>query len=388
MTTRLRLSPFLLTTAALALATLAPAQDRSRDGGHDRGRTSSHSDHPSRSRADRDRRSRDDRSSPSTPSRSDRGTPPDRGGDRTNPFNGDSNRRDDRTTGGGTVRRDDRGGLNGRPGGIAPAPNPRGRAVLGLPVHDRRPDYWDGRGHAPAGRFGPPPVHNALSIAIGTGGPYRGTEVAVGTQIGGLRVGFVSYSAPSYRRGYGYGPGPAFGYPYYAYDPYVPGGAFVASPWYRYSYLPPYLDRSHVITVDDYPSWNWDDWRRYDLDRDRDNRPVRDTVDDLRDAFEEQSTRIANRLVPEEGDVAIFNNGKYDYSLNPDDFQKMFLDGVEQSKTIRYEVEEVRTRGDEIRIRARHEYEDSWGKEQSVVHTITLRRENGGDYVIREFGSE
>ena len=307
--------------------------------------------------------------------------------DRFNPFD---------RSGGGYGRNGGAGGNNGR--FSAPTPNPRGRAVLGVPVHDRGPGYWDGRGHASAQRFGPPPVHNALSIAINTGGPYRGTEVAVGAKIGGLRIGFVSYSAPSrsYRRDYyGYGPGytPTFGYSYYAYDPYVPGAVVVASPWYGYSYLPPYLDRSRVTIVNDYPSWNWDDWHRYDYERDheernRDTVAVHNAIDDLRDAFEESSTRIADRLIPEEGDIAIFNEGKYDYSLNPDDFQKMFLDGIEQSKTVRYEIEEVRTRGDEVRIRARHTYEDSWGSEQSIVHTITLRRENGGDYVIREFGSQ
>lgn len=313
----------------------------------------------------------------------------DRGGspaDRFNPFG--------RSDGYGRNR-----GANGNFGGRdAGAPNPRGRAVLGAPGRDRGTSYWDGRGHAAAERFGPPPVRNALSIAISTGGRYRGTEVAVGARIGGLRVGFVSYSAPSrsYRRdSYGYGAGytPAFGYSYYAYDPYVPGALVVASPWYGYSYLPPYLDRSRVIVVNDYPSWSWDNWQRYDYEREAENRnrdsiAVHNAIDDLRDAFEESSTRLADRLVPEEGDIAIFNDGKYDYSLNPDDFQKMFLDGIEQSKTTRYEIEEVRTRGDEVRIRARHTYEDSWGKEQSIVHSITLRRENGGDYVIREFGSQ
>ncbi len=196
-------------------------------------------------------------------------------------------------------------------------------------------------------------------------------------------MGFVSYSNPGYvRRGYG------FDYPFYAYDPYVAGAVVVASPWYGYSYLPPYLDRSRVVVVDDYPAWNWDGWRRYDLDTTRDDAAVRTALDDLRDAFESENGRLADKLVPEEGDVAIDNDGKYDYSLNPDDFQKMFLDGVEQSKTAHYDILEARTRGDEIRVRARHTFTDSWGDEQSVVHRITLRREDGGDFVIREFGTE
>ena len=217
------------------------------------------------------------------------------------------------------------------------------------------------------------------------GGSGRGTDVAIGGQIGGLRVGYVSYGS----RGRDDRRAGSFGYGHYAYDPYAPDVIVVASPWYRYSYLPPYIDHTRVIVLDDYPSrWAWDGWRDYDVRGDRTNRAIQDSLDDLRDAFEEGSTRIADRLVPESGDVAIYNDGKYDYSLNPDDFQKMFLDGVEQSKTHRYEILEVRTRGDEVRIRARHEYTDSWDTVQSVVHMITLRRDRGGDYVIREFGTE
>jgi hypothetical protein len=66
----------------------------------------------------------------------------------------------------------------------------------------------------------------------------------------------------------------------------------------------------------------------------------------------------------------------------------MFLDGIENSDTVRYEILETRFRGDTIRVKARHIFRDSWGEEQSEVQRITLRREDGGDYVIREFGSD
>ncbi len=336
MTSARRWNPLFVSVALLALAAGGNAQDRHSDGGR-----------PSRSRMDRDRRSRD----------SDDRSIPDRGG-RYNPFSRGSTHRDDAAPG-----------------------NPRGRTVLGVPVRDQRPAAYDGRG---IGRqdYGHAPARNALSVAIASGATYGGTNVAVGAKIGGLRVGFVSYSNPGPRVGYG------FDYPFYAYDPYAPGALVVASPWYAYSYLPPYLDRSHVVVVDRYPDWDWNGWQTFDYKDDRDNPAVRDALNDLRNAFEGESGRIADRLVPEEGDIAIDNDGKYDYSLNPDDFQKMFLDGVEQSKTVHYTILEARTRGDEVRVRARHEYTDSWGQTQSVVHRITLRRENGGDYVIREFGTE
>ena len=404
---RLRLSPFILTVAALALATVASAQDRGRDRDSrgdrpsrsraERGDSRHGSDRGDRSRSDRDETRADDRRSSDRgdsrppqgfPSRDDRRSGdgdrssrdprsggPSRGDDRRDPFN-----RGDREYGDRSGRGDD-----GRNGARPPVGAPS-RGFGGVPTR------YDGRGYSRPARFGTPPIHAALNVQVRHTEFRDRTTVAIGAQFGGLRVGYTSYGGGGYSRGYGRpygGPRAGFGFGYYAYDPYAPDVVVVASPWYRYSYLPPYIDQTRVVVVNDYPSrWQWDGWRDYDWQNDRRDEAVQDSLDDLREAFEQNSERIADRLVPESGNVAIYNDGHYDYSLNPDDFQKMFLDGVEQSKTIRYEIQEVRRRGDEVRVRARHSYEDSWGQEQSVVHTITLRREFGGDYVIREFGSE
>lgn len=332
--------PLLASAALLALAAVAFAQDRGHHDGDGK---------PSRSRA-----SRNDTRRPSL-GRRDGDRDSRSGSDRRNPS-----------------ERGDR-----RPGDELDA-------VRGDHPY-RAPERYDGRGRYEPVRFGTPPLHSVLGVQIGRSDTRRGTDVAVSAQVGGLRVGYTSYDSRSRRRD---DLSVGFGFPFYAYDPYAPNVVVVASPWYRYSYLPPYLDRTHVVIVDDYPArWEWDGWRRYDAE-DRRDPAVQDSLDDLRDAFERGSDPIAERLVPERGDVAIYNDGKYDYSLNPDDFEKMLLDGIEQSQTVRYEILEARTRGDEVRVRARHTFEDSWGKQQSAVHTITLRRENGGDYVIREFGTE
>lgn len=288
---------------------------------------------------------------------------------------------------GGTERSDRRNPFDSS---SRPSSLPRERPAIGTPSREyrRNPGYYDGRGRVEATHYSAAPTRSFLGVQIRRTDVHSGYNVAFGGQFGGLRVGYVSYSS-GWRRpgGYGYRPG-YFGYSYYCYDPFAPDFVVVASPWYRYSYLPPYLDQTRVIVVNNYPSsWDWDGWQGYNRN-DRRNDYIQDALDDIRDAFEENDERVADRLLPLEGDVAIFNDGHYDYSLNPDDFQKMFLDGVEQSKTTRYEILEVRTQGDEVRVRARHTYEDSWGDEQSVVHMITLRRDHGGELVIREFGTE
>ncbi|RYG37822.1 hypothetical protein EON81_05490 [bacterium] len=336
-------------TVMMAFASVAEAQQRRK--------SPSQGKNPSRSRGREDRRT-DQPRRPYESKRPSRGDTGRAGGNRQNPF------------GQGTRPRYE----SGR--GQNPFPS----------NSQRRPSPFDRRGSATPQRFGRPLFHDNLRQRI-AGGRGFGSGSSLSLQFGGLRVGYVSYSDTisryrSARR--------SFSYPFYCYDPYAPQTIVVASPWYGYSFLPPYLDGSRVTYADDRPAWGWDQWDRYDLqgDRDREDSAVRDALDDLRDAFETSSGRIADRLVPERGDVAIFNEGRYDYSLNPDDFQQMFSDGVEDAETIDYRILEVRRRGDEVRIRAQHTFTDSWGKEDSAIHLITLRRDDGGDYVIREFGTE
>ncbi|RYG45242.1 hypothetical protein EON79_13100 [bacterium] len=254
----------------------------------------------------------------------------------------------------------------GRPGGISPFGYNRYRPITPQP-------------------FGRPLYHDTLWRRVDGGRGFGGSGVSVGVQIGGLRVGFFNRSGlhqqyrPASRR---------FSYPFYCYNPYTPQTVVVASPWYGYSFLPPYLDGSRVTYGQSLPAWGFDDWDRYDGETQREDTGVRDALNDLQEAFKTSRGRIADRLVPEQGEVAIFNEGRYDYSLSADDFQKMLSDAVEDARTTQYSIQEARQRGDEVRVRARHTFTDSWGKEESVTHLITLRRENGGDFVIREFGTE
>lgn len=243
----------------------------------------------------------------------------------------------------------------------------------------------DGYGHGGSEHYGGGYNHSVLGVQIDRNRAYAGHgDYRRGGFYGGLRYGYS-----------GFGFGFDFGFPYYAYDPFAFG--VVASPWYPYSYLPPYIAQDHVVVVDHYnplydggADWREEDRRtdvRQDEDRPANDRRLDDALENVRDGFERNSRREAERLVPEDGQVAVFNQGKYDYSLAPDEFRKMFLDGVEASKTSRYEIVERSVRGDAVHVRARHEFTDSSGADQTVYHTYTLRLE-GGRYVIREFGSE
>lgn len=239
----------------------------------------------------------------------------------------------------------------------------------------------NGYGDAHPVHYGGGNGHSVLGVQIRHNQPRPGGNVHYvnGEVYGGLRYGYVGYNR-HWRDDF-------FLYPYYAFNPYG-GFGVVASPWYGYSFLPPYLDTSRVVVVDNYgPAYDPDDhWQDYNNRSDR-NRDLDHALDDIQDAFERNNDRTAERLLPPAGQVGIFNQGKYDYSISAADFRDMFLDGVEESVTVRYEITETRIRGNEVHLRARHDYTDSWGANQSVFHTYTLRRESGG-YVIREFGTE
>ena len=428
--------PFLATTAALALAVVAPAQDRGRRGGGGGG-GNERSSPPSRGGGGNERSgpppSRERTSPPPSrertapPTRNDPPTrsggdttfprrtgdpggrerrpsyPPTNGGGDGRPTNAGGDSRPTRGSDGGSrrnpfdrnggdrthedaTRGNDRGGNNG---GVIFNRNDRGDRNYrdGRPSRSGNVSYGtrsNGYGNARPVRYGSSPSRTSL------GNQIRRTDIRVGGNYnyggvyGGLRVGYVGYNS--------YWTDNYFSYPFYVFNPWTPNLSCVASPWYRYSYLPGYINTSRVVVVNNYTS-NWDQsgWNDYDYRydaRDRRDEAVSNALDDIRDAFERGSSRYGDRVAPQTGQVAIFNDGKYDYSLGAEDFQDMFLDGIEQSKTIRYEIIESKVRGDEVKVRARHEYTDSWGANQVVFHSYTLRRERDGKYVIREFGTD
>lgn len=200
----------------------------------------------------------------------------------------------------------------------------------------------------------------------------------------GYRVGYYHYN-PRWCDDW-------FVYPYYIFDPWGYQRTCYVSPWYYYVSIPAYIDSSRVIIVGNFPSRNWVGidytWGgRGDWDR-RDDRDLDYALQDLQDAFERQDRRSANRLIPRSGRVNIYTDNRYSYSLNADDFYDLFMDGLFNAQTRRYEITRVQLsqRGDSARVTARHETTDPWGNPQVVYHTFFLDRD-GRDFVIREFGT-
>lgn len=243
---------------------------------------------------------------------------------------------------------------------------------------------------------------------------FERVGVGFGGVRNGFRVGYVHYS-PIWQDDF-------FFYPHYVFDPFAVNQC-VVSPWYHYSFLPPYLAFNRVFFVNrpfvpfigvPYPwirptwnSWdngfgwnnspNWQGWengnwnggndRRFDNDRANRILELDDAVADLVNVFERGDRRALDRLIPRRGDVSIFHDGQYSYSVRPEDLYDLLRDMEESARTTRFEILEIRRNGtQQARIRAQHVVRDPWGAETVVFHNYLLERERR-DFVIREFGT-
>lgn len=219
----------------------------------------------------------------------------------------------------------------------------------------------------------------------------------ISLQSNGFRVGYYQYQ-PSFHDNW-------FFYGNYCYAPTYVGS--VCSPWYYYCELPPYFYSPTVIVIGDYPHRhhhygrrayeytylttyggydNYDNYNSYD-NYDRNPNSIDGSLNSIVSGFEHRSFRSLNYLVPHNGNVAIFMDHEYRYSINSDDFYDMLRDAVENVDTKSYHILSVNTFDDDsVRLEARHETVDPWGNRTNVYNTILLERENDG-YVIREFGT-
>lgn len=152
----------------------------------------------------------------------------------------------------------------------------------------------------------------------------------------------------------------------------------------------PYITPSTVIFGTPYcPTRSWDYYRYVPSYRDdvAERNEFDRALDRLSQGFEERDyDRVAN-LVPRRGNVEIFQDGYYRYSIGARDFDDMFGDLVEHTRTRRYSILEVRTYGgDSARVLARQERSDSWDRTRDVYHEFRLEYE-GRHWVIRRFGT-
>ncbi len=228
----------------------------------------------------------------------------------------------------------------------------------------------------------PPPAFSKPSQFFFHDGFRSGGSIeSLSLQIGGFRFGYCQYDG-RFRDNW-------FFFGNYCYAPTFAGA--ICSPWYYYYELPPYFCSPTVFIVEDYSYRHYygrgREYRYRDGYDDRDNDSIDGSIASIVRGFENRDFRDMDSLVPHSGDVAIFMDHQYRYSMRADDYFDMMRDAVENVRTTGYHILDVRTYDDDsVRIEARHETVDPWNRHSNVYNTILLQRESRG-YVIREFGT-
>lgn len=178
-----------------------------------------------------------------------------------------------------------------------------------------------------------------------------------------------------------------FNFSFYAFDPYR--YRCVIGPWYCYPHLPAYLVVNRVVYIEvpiisyGYPyRWTrvnagWDTDRYGELDY---------SIDDLVRGFERRDMNLIGRLVPNNGRVNYYFDGRYEYSILADDFYGLLSDLVEGTLTLDYRVLDVRRDGRYATVFAEHVYQDTWGARRSNYHMFRFE-DVRGRYEIRDFGT-
>ena len=190
------------------------------------------------------------------------------------------------------------------------------------------------------------------------------------------RRGYYAYSSRWVDSGFFFGA--------YIFDPFDSFG--YVSPWYYYPCLPGYIAPERVVIIPGgglppYFAGSEYDWNAgYDAGYragvaagQHSSRAIDYAVDDIVAMFQKQDLRALDRLVPETGNVNIYVDGKYSYSVNADDFYDLMRDNLTNTDTTDYRILDVRTQGDMVKVLAEHDYRDPWGENQAVFHTYVLK---------------
>ncbi len=181
---------------------------------------------------------------------------------------------------------------------------------------------------------------------------------------------------------------------WYSHYVFVPNNRCIVSPWYYYSHIPGYIQLNSIMILSGDRSYNWRgsyySYRPLVFNGGswfNDNRSDVDyAIDDLVSMFERRDRRALSRLLPRNGEIDIYFDRRYSYSLETDEFYDLMLDGIMTTRTRRYEIVRVERNRNEIEIQARHDYVDPWGFNTSVYHWYRLEWERDG-YVITKFGT-
>ena len=197
----------------------------------------------------------------------------------------------------------------------------------------------------------------------------------------------LGYWDPWYTYNYGRWGNWRFYYPYYHAGPWSRGVYY--SPYWCYDgWFPIYIWAERIIFIE----------RRiylrdlivdegYDLYGSYHSVSLQNTMDDIRDAWMDGEGGLLLRHVSGGLPVRIYRNGKYNYSLEPEDFRDMTKDALTRVETVGFEWTRIdRQASDEYYLEAKHTFYDADGERHTIRLSYTLERASG-NWWITETGT-
>jgi len=182
----------------------------------------------------------------------------------------------------------------------------------------------------------------------------------------------------------------------YCYFPHYSSGFSLSlnffSPYgYYYGVCPPYIYRNYCTYYPpsyvyvDVPVYVGNDWHGYRDDRDyRDD--VRDfredgletATDDIREAFRSNDINSLVNLTDPNVKIAVFLKGKYEYSLNANDYLDMTRDMLQTTDTVQFDLTRFHKRASGVYvISGKHVYTDHDGNKRTVYVSFVVERLSG-----------
>jgi hypothetical protein len=183
-------------------------------------------------------------------------------------------------------------------------------------------------------------------------------------------------------------------YPHYA---YVPSSTVIVSPYHLYGRaFPPYVSRAAVLFAPppvvyvEVPVVLSGGSPRHASSRSSDdyylNRPnlddvwksdpeLKQAVYDLEDSFRNDDISLLGPLTADDVKIAVYNAGKYEYSLQPGDYLDITRDFMRTARTTNFSAYRVRRKtADAYQVFAKHDYKDEDGDVKSVYLCFVLER--------------
>jgi hypothetical protein len=186
-----------------------------------------------------------------------------------------------------------------------------------------------------------------------------------------------------------YFPHGRFHYPYY-YPTYDSATVIISPFGFYFGVCAPFLLRAHCYLYPppavfiDVPIFVGDTCQGYapirpeenfmDLDALRDREPgLANAVDELREAFGRGNIDALVALTDPKTRIAIFEKGKYQYSLDANDFVDMSRDAIQSTQTIAFDLTMIHERAAGVYVvSGEHVYRDPNGRSRKVYVSYVL----------------